>query len=97
MTLPPTEPPASGAAVEHPPHGLDDRPRTLVYTYPRPSLWVYWPNFWQEATVLARQDYRDGRVVYQVELKETPDAAASKVTRTFLWGPDSIRPVDDEA
>lgn len=86
----PSEPPASGPAVEQPPHGLDDRPRTTVYPRGERHLWVYWPSRWQLAEARAKQVYADGRVIYQVELYDDPKVL-SKISRAFLWGPDNIR------
>lgn len=65
-----------------------------MYPYPRPSLWIYWPDRWQLADVRAKQQYRDGRTVYQVELYDDP-TVLSKVSRAFLWGPDNVRPVSE--
>lgn len=90
---PPADPPASGPAVEVPPHGEKDRPKVTVYKHPRPSLWVFWPDRWQAADVRARHDYPGGGVAYQVELRQfDEDGQPSRVSRTFLWGPDNIRP-----
>ena len=89
---PPAERPKSGAAVEVPPHGLKDRPRTTVYPLPGPTLYVYWPDRWQYADVRARQDWPNGSTSYQVELDTwDQNGHPHRVSRSFLWGPDSLR------
>ena len=91
----PTEPPASGPAVEVPPHGEKVRPKVTVYKHPRPSLLIYWPDRWQTADVRARHDWPTGAIAYQVECSIWDDEGrTSRVSRTFLWGPDSIRQVE---
>lgn len=96
-SLPPTEPPESGPAVEVAPHGEHVRPVTTVYSYPRPSLWVYWPDRWQLADVRARQDWPTGAVSYRVELSIFDENGnRSRVSRSFLWGPDSIRAAETD-
>jgi hypothetical protein len=88
----PTEPPTDGPAVEQPPHAPDDRPRVTVYPYPGPGLWIY-TDRWRYASARSRQDYRDGRVVYRVEIDEpNPDGTTSRCTRAYPWGKDNIRP-----
>lgn len=91
VTAEPTEPPASGPAVEQPPHREDDRPRTTRYRRGQHYLWIYWPDRWQHCTVIARQDYQDGRVCYQVELYDDP-VSHSMTVRLFAWGKDNVRP-----
>jgi hypothetical protein len=62
-----------------------------VYRRGAHYLWIYWPDAWQLAEVIARQDYANGAVVYQVEIP-LPDG--SNGIRTFAWGTDNIRPAD---
>lgn len=93
MTSQPTEPPKDGPAVELPPHGEHWRPEVTVYSYPHPLLWIFWPDRWALATVRAKHEYASGLVAYQVELSAISDGGTmSRVTRTFAWNPDSIRP-----
>lgn len=97
-STPPTEPPESGPAVEVPPHGEKVRPKVTVFKHPRPSLWIFWPDRWQTADVRARHDWPTGAIAFQVECSIWDDEGrASRVSRTFLWGPDSVRAVDPEA
>lgn len=91
MTAEPTDTPTTGPAVKQPPHPEGERPKTTIYRRGQHYLWIYWPDRWQHCTVIARQDYQDGAVVYQVELYEDP-VSRSKTVRLFAWGPDSIRP-----
>lgn len=96
VTSKPTEPPSDGEATEVTPHGEKVRPTVTVYTWPRPALWVYWRGSWEYADVRARHDWPTGAVAYQVEVTGTSDdGTRSRFTRTFLWGPDSIRAADD--
>jgi hypothetical protein len=97
VTSKPSGPPASGPAVEVPPHGEHWRPRVTVYSYPHPLLWVYLETGWALATVRARHDYPQ-LVAYQVELAQpNDDGTSSRVSRTYPWGKDNVRPVEEAA
>jgi hypothetical protein len=96
VTTPPTDTPTAGPAVELPPAGEQWRPKVTVYQRPGPGMWIYWPDRWVYATVTARHDYASGLVAYQVELTmPNDDGTTSRVSRTFPWGKDNIRPADD--
>jgi hypothetical protein len=96
VTSPPTDEPTSGPAVELPPHGEHWRPKVTVYgRRDAPLLWVFWPDRWTLATVTARHDYPK-LVAYEVELaKPNDDGTTSRVSRTFPWGKDNVRPADE--
>lgn len=92
---PPADPPTSGPAVEVAPHGEKVRPKTTVYLRASRTLWIFWPDRWQAADVRARHDWPTGATSYQVELNTFDDLGSHRVSRSFLWGPDSVRAVED--
>jgi hypothetical protein len=47
---------------------------------------------WKLALVLARYDYADEQVAYEVEFHD--HQARTRIRRRVLWGPDSVRAVD---
>jgi hypothetical protein len=77
-----------------PPHGEKWRPQVTVYNRrDAPLLWVFWPDRWTLATVTARHDYPSGLTAYSVELPmPNDDGTTSRVSRTFRWGADNLRP-----
>ncbi|MEU0991238.1 hypothetical protein [Streptomyces sp. NPDC005953] len=91
MPTPPERTPAV-EAVETPPHPAGDAPRTHVYPgNSQPALWVYAEGRWRWATVQARQTYRDGRVVYLVNLTLTGvDGIEGVYARSYAWGQDAL-------
>jgi hypothetical protein len=93
VTSKPTDPPAAGPAVELPPASEQWQPRVTVYTYPHPLLWIYVWGGWRLATVKARHDYPSGLTAYQCELAmPNDDGTTSRVSRTYAWGADNVRP-----
>lgn len=66
-----------------------------MYERGQHHLWIFWPSRWQLAEARAKQQYRDGRIVYQVELYDDPKVL-SKVSRAFAWGADNVRAVTEE-
>jgi hypothetical protein len=93
VTSKPTKPPNDGPAIEQPPNNGPWRPQVTVYDRPGPAMWVYWPDRWTLATVRAKHEYPNGLVVYQAELSmPNQDGTMSRVSRSFAWGKDNIRP-----
>ncbi|MFF3248946.1 hypothetical protein ACFYWY_35665 [Streptomyces sp. NPDC002870] len=78
--------------VEARPWVPDDGPPPHVWTWPRtdpPALLVRSRGRWHWATVTARQDYADGRVVYQVVVDL--DGFTSVITRLYAWPQPGLR------
>lgn len=66
------------------------RPRTTVYPYARrPRLRVRAAGAWRTATVTARHDWPDGRVVAQVEIRlPAPGGRWETYHRAYVWDAD---------
>lgn len=63
--------PSPENAVEARPWRESDGPKPRVWTWQpadRPALWVRISGAWRHASVVARQDWPDGRTAYQVLL-----------------------------
>ncbi|MFM9629794.1 MULTISPECIES: hypothetical protein [Streptomyces] len=70
----------------------EDGPPPKVWTWPkndRPSLWVWSAGKWRHAPVVARQDWADGTVRYQVECDLRGDTTV--VFRTYAWPQPGLR------
>ncbi|MEY9956686.1 hypothetical protein [Streptacidiphilus sp. MAP5-52] len=89
----PDQPPRSGPAVVLPARARGPHPTMRGYRPPMPQLWVYWEGRWKLALVLARYDYSDGKVAYEVEFHDHLER--TRTSRRVLWGPDSVRTVDN--
>ncbi|WP_432189830.1 hypothetical protein [Streptomyces sp. Tue6028] len=79
-------------AVEARPWQEGDGPRPVVVTWPRtdpPALFVRIAGTWRRASVTARQDWPDGRVMYQVAVAVKESAAISH--RTYAWPQNGLR------
>jgi hypothetical protein len=82
-------------ATEAPPWNDTMGPAPRVRTWPageQPALDIRIDGEWRHASVLARHDWPDGRVSYQVELR-LPDVAdgTSAVVRAYWWDPAAMR------
>lgn len=69
-----------------------DWPEPVVWLWPRvgrPALWVWSHGAWRWAPVVARQDWPDGRVAYQVEVDLT--GSTSVTCRTYWWPHEGLR------
>lgn len=90
-------------AVEAPPwrEGAGPAPRVTVYPHgQQPLMRIRIDGAWRTATVRARHDYPDGRIVYQVDIRLParpgyPDdpGAMETYSRTYWWDPAAMRPV----
>ncbi|MER7497071.1 hypothetical protein ABT033_31300 [Streptomyces pharetrae] len=70
----------------------EDGPRPVVWTWPpgdRPALKVWSSGRWRYAPVMARQDWADGTVRYQVEVDLRGDTRMS--SRTYQWPQPGLR------
>ncbi|MFI1787459.1 hypothetical protein ACH40D_03180 [Streptomyces olivaceoviridis] len=70
----------------------EDGPRPEVWTWPRadrPALKVMSGGKWRHAPVLARQNWRDGTVRYQVEVDLLGDTTTRIVT--YQWPQPGLR------
>ncbi|MEU4932077.1 hypothetical protein AB0G54_37180 [Streptomyces yokosukanensis] len=70
----------------------EDGPRPKVTTWPpgrRPALAVWSAGAWRTAPVMARQDWADGRVFYQVEVDLRGDTLVS--CRMYQWPQPGLR------
>ncbi|MBK6017723.1 hypothetical protein [Streptomyces sp. MBT53] len=70
----------------------EDGPRPKVTTWPpgrRPALAVWSGGAWRTAPVMARQDWADGRVFYQVEVDLRGDTLVS--CRMYQWPQPGLR------
>ena len=78
--------------VEARPWRPGDGPPPKVRTWPpgeQPALWVWLRGKWQYAPVTARQDWADGRVVYQVEVEA--EHATEVSARRYQWPQPGLR------
>ncbi|MFH9970208.1 hypothetical protein ACH4PR_55150 [Streptomyces mirabilis] len=74
------------------PWRAEDGPRPRVQTWPsseRPALWVWSCGAWRWARVVARQDWPDGRIAYQVEIDAAGTTSVS--TRAYWWPQSGLR------
>ncbi|MFD4933365.1 hypothetical protein [Streptomyces virginiae] len=63
-----------------------------VWTWPagdRPALYVWSLNQWRYARVHARQDWPDGKIVYQVAVDL--DGSTTTVSRSYPWPQPGLR------
>jgi hypothetical protein len=70
----------------------EDGPKPVVWTWPRkdpPALGVRSKGHWRWATVMARQDWADGRTAYQVSVDL--DGSTSVTARTYWWPHEGLR------
>ncbi|MEU1592709.1 hypothetical protein ABZ468_07580 [Streptomyces sp. NPDC005708] len=70
----------------------EDGPEPVVWTWPRsdpPALWVRSGGAWRFATVLARQDWADGSVYYQVAVDLHGGSLVS--ARLYRWGQPGLK------
>jgi hypothetical protein len=70
----------------------EDGPEPKVTTYPQvgdPVLWVWSHGAWRWAPVTARQDWADGRVIYQVSVDL--DGTTSVTHRNYPWPQPGLR------
>lgn len=70
----------------------EDGPRPGVWTWPngeRPSLKVWSAGAWRTARVMARQNWADGSVRYQVEVDLRGDTMVT--IRTYQWPQPGLR------
>lgn len=70
----------------------EDGPRPQVWTWPRsdrPALRVWSAGAWRYAPVLARQDWADGAVYYQVSVDLLGDTRVG--TRLYRWPQPGLR------
>ncbi|WP_146046266.1 hypothetical protein [Streptomyces cahuitamycinicus] len=66
--------------------------KPLVRTWPHrdpPALWVWSKGRWRWATVMARQDWPDGRIAYQVRVDL--DGSTCVRARTYWWPHPGLR------
>ncbi|MEV0487287.1 hypothetical protein AB0I69_42645 [Streptomyces sp. NPDC050508] len=78
--------------VEARPWRPDDGPEPKVTMWPhrsRPALAVWSHGKWRNAPVMARQDWADGRVFYQVSVDLRGDM--SVVARMYQWPQPGLR------
>lgn len=76
----------------------EDGPPPRVRTWPpgnRPALLVRSAGRWRRARVTARQDWADGRVIYQVEVDLLGDATVTH--RLYQWPQPGLRAVREPA
>ncbi|MFE9993472.1 hypothetical protein [Streptomyces avermitilis] len=72
--------------------GPDDGPWPVVRTWPggaRPALEVWSAGRWWQARVMARQDWADGSVYYQVSVDLRGDTSVT--TRLCRWPQPGLR------
>lgn len=70
----------------------EDGPRPVVWTWPkadRPALKVWSAGAWRYAPVMARQDWADGSVRYQVSVDLRGDTLVT--ARTYRWPQPGLR------
>ncbi|MFE4580175.1 hypothetical protein [Streptomyces chartreusis] len=70
----------------------EDGPPPEVWTWPagdRPALGVWSGGHWRYAAVMARQDWADGTVRYQVSVDLRGNTTV--VSRTYVWGHPGLR------
>ncbi|MFE7212447.1 hypothetical protein ACFU93_21130 [Streptomyces sp. NPDC057611] len=70
----------------------EDGPQPQVWTWPtgdRPALWVLSGGRWRYAPVLARQDWVDGSVYYQVEVDLLGDTSVTG--QMYRWPQPGLR------
>ncbi|MFF4543679.1 hypothetical protein ACFY1J_05440 [Streptomyces sp. NPDC001406] len=70
----------------------EDGPKPEVWTWPnadRPSLKVWSAGAWRSARVMARQNWADGSVRYQVEVDLRGDTMVT--IRTYQWPQPGLR------
>jgi hypothetical protein len=70
----------------------EDGPPPEVWTWPygdRPALQVWSAGVWRRAPVLARQNWADGSVRYQVEVDLRGDAMVT--VRAYRWPQSGLR------
>ncbi|MBY8868717.1 hypothetical protein [Streptomyces sennicomposti] len=70
----------------------EDGPEPVVWTWPkgdRPALAVWSAGRWRYAPVMARQDWPDGTVRYQVEVDLFGDTSVR--SRTYQWPQPGLR------
>lgn len=78
--------------VESRPWRPKDGPEPKVWSWPagdRPALYVWSTGAWRFAPVMARHDWPDGRVVYQVAVDL--DGSTSVVSRSYAWPQPGLR------
>jgi hypothetical protein len=88
----PTVRPDSGPAVVVPAPHRAGAAQALRYRPPLPQMWVFWRDRWKLALVLARHDYPNGTVAYEVEFYDQLEHA--RIRWPLLGGRDSIRAVE---
>ncbi|MGW8387172.1 hypothetical protein ACWGMW_28965 [Streptomyces albidoflavus] len=74
------------------PWRAEDGPPPAVWTWPagdRPALEVWSAGAWRYATVMARQDWADGTVRYQVAVDLLGDTSVA--TLTYQWPQPGLR------
>ncbi|MER5757331.1 hypothetical protein [Streptomyces sp. NPDC002088] len=70
----------------------EDGPEPKVTTYPHlggPALAVWSHGAWRWAPVMARQDWADGRIFYQVSVNL--DGTSSVTVRLYQWPQPGLR------
>ncbi|MFB0617239.1 hypothetical protein [Streptomyces sp. AGS-58] len=70
----------------------EDGPQPAVWTWPRtdrPALWVMSAGQWRHASVVARQDWPDGTIRYQVQVDLVGDTTARILT--YQWPQPGLR------
>ncbi|MFJ1552771.1 hypothetical protein [Streptomyces mirabilis] len=70
----------------------EDGPKPEVWTWPnadRPSLEVWSAGAWRSAPVMARQNWADGSVRYQVEVDLRGDTTVT--IHTYKWPQPGLR------
>ncbi|OEJ21071.1 hypothetical protein BGK67_34830 (plasmid) [Streptomyces subrutilus] len=78
--------------VESRPWRPEDGPAPKVWSWPagdRPALRVWSCGAWRYAAVMARHDYPDGRVIYQVAVDL--DGSTTVVPRAYEWPQPALR------
>ena len=76
----------------------EDGPEPKVTTWPpanRPALAVWSRGRWRYAPIMARQDWPDGRVIYQVEVDLLGDTTVT--ARAYQWPQPGLRAVREPA
>ncbi|MCF3101411.1 hypothetical protein IPZ58_07435 [Streptomyces roseoverticillatus] len=83
-------------AQEAPPWSPEQGPWPRVRTWPpaeKPGLYIRVNGRWYHCWVLARHDYADGRMAYQVDIKLP--GHDGPVSRMYWWDPRAMRAAKD--
>ncbi|MET8405918.1 hypothetical protein [Streptomyces sp900116325] len=82
--------------TEHTPWHPEDGPSPKVWCWPRtdrPALYVWSHGKWRYAPVQARQDWADGRTVYQVDVDLAGTLSVNTRSYASAWRSRRMHPV----